>query len=190
LTEQPNKNIKILIDRSEEIKAKDSEISRLNQELGKMQEVNKALLSQDAERERQKAEYVNSPRPAPVGGETANLENEPQYRKETFQIDWENSDGIEPSWIKGKNEAEVIQLTEQLAKRGSKMAQNALKTIARRSFKKGIDFQYEGNSLLFNKQPMRINEFDSEQTKTAKQAYNDKWLKNRVAFRDLKGADA
>jgi hypothetical protein len=67
------------------------------------------------------------------------------------------------------------------------MAQNALKTISRRSLKQGFDFTFVGDSLLFNKSPKVINEFDSEEVKEAKQSWNDKWLKNRMAFRDMNG---
>jgi hypothetical protein len=69
MTEQP-RTMKIVLERTAEMVQKDAEISKLNQELGKMQELNKALLSQDVERERQKAIRVNEPAPAPLGDPT------------------------------------------------------------------------------------------------------------------------
>lgn len=184
--DKETRKVRVLLDPSPTVVSKDAEIARLNQELGKMQEINKALLAQDAERERIKAIRKNEPAPPPNTGETALLTNEPNYRQTAMQIE---PDSIPIEFIKGKDIPEVLTITKGLAQKGNKDAQKALNTITKRSLKQGIDFQYEGNALLFNKRPYVISEFDSSEVKEAKQAFNAKWLKNRVAFRDMRGED-
>ena len=104
-TEQPpTKGLKIVLDRTEEMKQKDEEISRLNQELGKMTETNKSLLSQDRESflaEKKEAEREIH-KEAPDSIAPLNPTNE-----EKLSIPMDGSE-VPIDWVRGKNTSEVL----------------------------------------------------------------------------------
>ncbi len=144
------KNIRVLIDRTPELVSRDNRIAQLENQLGKMQQYNEALLIEH------KKEFVESePKKAPEGGDTASYES--NSHRVQFPIDIANSD-IDPSWIKGKTEAEVIALTEELAKDGNVGCQKIIDKLTKRVIKNGINMEFRGNAKNFLRSPLPISD--------------------------------
>jgi hypothetical protein len=182
--QQTTKNMTIKIDT---VALEERLKSQYEEQLKAKDETIKALLSQEKDRlinekERKQAEYVNSPKPAPQGGDTAQYES--NSHRVHFPIDIANSD-IDPSWIKGKDEADVINQTEQLAKMGNTGCRKILNILGKRVLKSGIDIEFQGESRLLLKHDLPISEFDSESVKLTKQAYNQKLRENRLKWHNL-----
>jgi hypothetical protein len=179
------RKVKVVLDTSPQIAAKDEKIAELNKKIGEQENIIKAMLVRD------KAEFtLSEPKKAPSGGDTVSYEQNAQSNRriDTYQLDIANSD-IEPSWIKGKNAEDAIAQTEQLAKIGNVGCQRILSKLCKRALKSGIDIEFEGESRLLLKHDLPISEFDSTEVKQQKQAYNQKLRENRLKWRNLNGDD-
>ncbi len=188
MTEQQQpKGLTIKIDQSEIVKEKEAKIQELSQKLGKMEEINRAFLAKDANEERQKAIYVNSPRDAPIGGDTAPLDYD---EKHVFKnVDFEASD-IDPAWIYGKTEAEAVSLCVELAKKGNKTAKNMLDKLNRKLVHSPIDMTFTGSNINFVRPPIRLTPYQKikmEESEIAKvEKFNKKLAENRMAWVNTK----
>jgi hypothetical protein len=166
---KPNK-ITVAIDRTEELKAKDNEIARLNQELGE-------------ERERLKAIRVNDPAPAPKGGETAILQEESDGHT-LRNFDYEHSEILD--MLKFSSIAEAIQTTEYLSRKGSPDAQRAIQQLTRKMLKsKPISLEFQGSVKdLATKREKLIPEFCDDTTRKQIEAWNSRVRANRLNWKE------
>ena len=101
-------------------------------------------------------------------------------------IDWANSD-LDPSWVKGKNEAEVIAVTEDLAKQGNLQANAIIQKLTRKILHsdKALSIEFHGDSKLFMKSPKPIPEFCSAEDKARLESYNSMLKTNRQKWKNL-----
>jgi hypothetical protein len=139
-----------------------------------------------------KSDYEGEQRP-PKGDpeDTAPIDREEKARngnseRETFHIDWANSE-LDPSWIKGKSEAEVITVTEDLAKQGNLQAKAIIQKLTRKILHsdKPLSIEFTGSSKDFMKSPKPIPEFCSAEDKAKIISYNEKLRQNRVSWRPI-----
>lgn len=134
------KNIRVLIDRTPEMVAKDTKISELEQELGKMRQYNEALLSEH------KKEYVEPIEPKKPPKEDTNTaiwgSDKPERSRETWELDINSPI---PLFIKGENTQQVITFLKNNAARGNTDAERLLKALYIKARKAGGTFEYQGN---------------------------------------------
>jgi hypothetical protein len=177
MTEQPkNKELTIKIDTSEAEKRIRSEYEA-------------RLAEKDSAIKELQNSHMESERPAPVGGDTCTLEQNEKARtgnSETFHIDWENSE-LDPSWVKGKNEAEVIAVTEDLAKKGNIQAIAIIQKLTRKILhsSKPLSIEFQGSSKDFLKSPMPIPELASEADRNRIEKHNSMLKANRQNWKNL-----
>lgn len=179
--EQP-RGMKITLDRTPEVAELQKLLDKTNIELGKMQEINKALLAQDVERER-KAIEAKMDKKVPLGGDTCRLDQDQLLKP---RIEAEGS-FIEPSWVKGDNAEEVVSKIEHL----SHVADNKedferIKSkLTKKILNHGLNIEFQGDSRLFLKHELPISEFDSVEAKQQKKQFNEKLRINRQNWRNL-----
>jgi hypothetical protein len=167
--DKDTKKVRVLLDPSPQIAAKDAEIAELNRTVG-------ALLNEH------KSEFVPSiePKKPNANGETALL-YEPE-NKTTMNIE---PDSIPIEWIKGKDEATVLQITSDLAKKGNRDCQKALRTLARRSFRDGINLEFRGSSIDFNRSELPLSDDLPIAEQERRRKRNAYLVANRCKWADL-----
>lgn len=157
--EPPTKNLKIIIDRTEEIKSKDAKIEELNQEIGKREEIIKEYMKNDAEAERKKAEYVTDRKPAPMGDpqDTAPLETQVQ----TIKID-EASEILD--FVRFKSPEEACNFLKECASnphRGDyKFAQQLYGKAVKKILRENGSWQFEGNLSKWERRGSKVVKAD------------------------------
>jgi hypothetical protein len=183
-TESPKKPIQIIIDKSQIERELNAKLQEANQQIGALEEANRALLAQDKEEFFE--EMPKKPTPYVEGESTALLTNEPRYKEES-KITTEGS-YIEPSWVKGRTHEEIIEKVQHLAK----VAENKedFKKIESKLLKKaingkGLNMEFYGDSRLFLKSPRHIPEFSSEAQREQIEMFNAKLRENRLKWRNL-----
>lgn len=161
--------------------------SQYEEQLKAKDETIKALLSQEKERlfyeqERKKAENVNNPKPAPIGGDTALYQS--NKFKESYPLDVANSD-IDPSWIKAKNVPEVIALTEELARKGNKDCQLIIDKLTKKVIRKGINLEFKGSAKDFLRSPLPITDNLPVEEQERRKKVNERLIENRQNWVNL-----
>jgi hypothetical protein len=143
------KGLKIKIDDT----AKDAKIAELNQKIGEQEGLIKSMLVRD------KAELVNAenkkefvphePKPPTISPETANLENEPSYKKlhekhisAPIELD---PDCTIPLEVKGESVEQIIGFLKKNHELGNKDATRILDKLIRKSLKAGGTYEFSGN---------------------------------------------
>lgn len=183
-TEQPTKpTLNIKIDRSEEMKDKDIKIENLIKENSKQQETIKILMQSEKEKFEKSTNHLGLKIPE-SGGESAPLET--PKPKEVKLVSLEGV-YIDNDMVFGRTPAEVIQKVETLAKSKAENAdeyRRILSKIAKKALTsdKVLDLTYKGDSKLFLRHDAIIGEFDSDELRNRKIAYNKRLAENRVKF--------
>jgi hypothetical protein len=174
----PISNVKITLDRTEIEKDKDAKILELSTELGKMQEANKTLLAQH--KTEFEAQTKDGLKIAPKDGETATYDvHEPEEYK-LSNLDLENSD-IPLSWVKGKTEAEVIEIAEHLARHGNPEYVRVIQKLTKKLLHgdKPLDMTFKGSSKDFMRNELKVRETDTKEIRNIKEQVNSKLKANR-----------
>src|SRR5665648_137418 len=177
MSEEPKKEIVVKIDSTpRELRLQ----GEYEQKIKEKDELIKALLTQD------KLEFTpNRPKKAHENPEnTAILTNEPSYQDEHVlrNIDYENSD-IPLEWIRGKNEAEVIEKVEGLAKIGNKDCKNIMSKLTRKIIHdKPIDMIFIGSNIDFMRSPKPINENMGDEEQERRKKLNERFRQNRFKW--------
>lgn len=169
MTEQPSeqteKKIKILLDRSPEIESLKEDYE---QQLAEKDEIIQKMLSENSKN------Y----------GDTAPLYEQP--KRDGFQI--EGSD-IDPLWIKGSTVEKVINLVNKCAREANN--KETFQRIQGRLLKKTItgskplSIEFQGSNKDFLRSPMPINEFDSKEIREQKEKRNERLRENRTNWREV-----
>ncbi len=179
---EQNKNIKIVVDRSEELKQAQATIDQLNQKIGSQEELLKKYLVEDAEKERKKAEYAIDRKPAPMGDPT---QTAPLEEHLVRNLDFENSEILD--MMRFPSVEKVIETTELLANKGNPQAKSAMKILTRKALQKPLDMTFKGSIKDMVKSEVPIGEFDDEFTIKQKQAHNARLRENRVRWTQNRG---
>ncbi len=179
--DKDTRKVKVMLDTSPQVIAKDEKIAQLNKKIGEQENLIKAMLVRD------RAEFTPSdPKKPPENPEnTAILTNEPSYQDEHVlrNIDYENSD-IPLDWIRGKNEAEVIEKVEGLAKMGNKDCKNIMSKLTRKIIHdKPIDMTFIGSNIDFMRSPKQINENMAVEEQERRKKLNERLRQNRFKWR-------
>jgi len=187
MTEQPiipikkENNIRVILDASPQLKNANDQIEKLNQEIGKKDELLKTFMAQTAEFEKRKIEEKSTESKHYIkreSEETARLET-PEPQKQTYELDPECD---VPRTLKGESISEVINFLSVNAKRGNLDSKRILNDLTKKIIHntKPLDFEFHGDSKLLWKTPLPISEFDSDERKKAVANYNEKLRKNRT----------
>jgi hypothetical protein len=172
--DKDTKKVRVLLDPSPQIAAKDREIAELNRNIG-------ALLSQD------RKEFVHEiePKKPNTNGESALLYT-PEAEKHTFtNVD---ASTIPLEWVHGKSETEVLSLTKDLADKGNVDAKKAIRTITKRSFRDGLNLEYRGSSIDFNRHELPVNDSMPIEEQERRKKRNAYLRENRCKWADLNGS--
>ena len=164
------KQVKVFLDNTPREEKLQNELNQANRTIG-------ALLNQH----KKEFEETIEPKPAPIGGDTAPLEpTEPR-----IVVD---GSYIEPSWVNGDSPEEVISKVEHLSRVADNKAdyQKIMSKLARKMLHgKPISIQFEGSLKDMVKSPKAIGEFDDEETKELKRAFNERLRANRTKWRQI-----
>ena len=164
------KQVKVYLDNTPREEKLQNELNQANRTIG-------ALLNQH----KKEFEEIVEPKPAPMGGDTAPLEA-PELKVEV------DGSFVEPSWVKGDSAEEVISKVEHLSQVADNKAdyQKIMSKLARKMLHgKPISIQFEGSLKDMVKSPKTIGEFDDEETKELKRAFNERLRANRTKWRRI-----
>lgn len=135
------KKIKISIP---QLEAKDAQIAELNKKIGEHEGTIRAMLKEHSK------EFVPSdPKPPTISSETANLENEPSYKKlhekhisAPIELD---PDCTIPLEVKGESVEQIIEFLKKNHELGNKDATRILDKLIKKSLKAGGTYEFSGN---------------------------------------------
>ena len=135
------KKIKISIP---QLESKDAQIAELNKKIGSQEELIKTMLKRD------KTEFFpHEPALPTISPETANLENEPSYKKlhekhisAPIELD---PDCTIPLEVKGESVEQIIEFLKKNHELGNKDATRILDKLIRKSLKVGGTYEFSGN---------------------------------------------
>jgi hypothetical protein len=151
-----SRNIRVLIDRTPELVSKDNKIAELEQEVGKKDEIIKAYMVSEKNRlqkeiqeeDVRKAELVNQGKPAPLGGETAPLEEIDYWKGDDYRV--EPNDPI-PRHISSDNIGDLYKYIDNMSKAGNREASAFLGQQAKRILRSGKVFEFQGNLAKYER---------------------------------------
>jgi hypothetical protein len=170
-----SKKIQVVIDKTLVEKELAEKLNDANRKIGSLEEANRALLSQD------RKEFVSEiePKKPNTNGESALL-YEPERR--TMPIE---PDSIPLEWVHGKTDIEVLAITKGLADKGNVDAKKAIRTITRRSFRDGLNLEFHGSSIDFNRSELPVNDSMPIEEQQRRIKRNQFLRENRCKWVDL-----
>ena len=121
---------------------------------------------------------------APSGGDTAML-NYNQLHGTTYQLDRDSD--LPLDMCEFDNEQSMINELNRRAKNNDESAKKALSQLTNKQFKgsKLLDVEFQGSSKDFLRNEKKINEFDSDELKAKKEAFNERLRRNRTNWSNI-----
>lgn len=163
--QQKSKEVKVIIDRSEEIKSKDAEIDLLNRKLGEHEALIKRYMAEDAKREqlnleaeRQKAIWSLEGRKPPEGGDTARLDTEDNTKKR-FKFPYDQNSEVLDILSFASNEDAVKFLKDCASNPQSadfKLANVMMGKAIKRVLKEGGSWEFQGNMCRYERRGDKV----------------------------------
>ncbi len=133
--------------------------------------------------DRTKKEKEAMPKEPPKGGSTALL-NEHQTGLHTTKIQLDEN-SFDWDFLKFDSTEQLVEFVEKRVKKNDPQAKKVLGQLTRKMLEKPLNMEYKGTLKSLLSSEKRISEFDNEETKNQKIAYNERIKKERSNWKNL-----